>query len=41
MVSPLTFFSRKVLEQRKFFVLLQPDSKGFIAKNNKQNRIEK
>jgi len=34
LVLPFSFFSRKMLEQRKFFVLLQPDSKGLLAKSN-------
>ena len=28
-ILPFSFFSRKMLEQKKFFVLLQPNSKGF------------
>jgi len=35
LVLPFSFFSRKVLALKKIFVLLQPDSKGSLAKDNK------
>jgi hypothetical protein len=38
LVLPFSFFSRKKLLQRKVFVLLQPQSKGILAKKEQINR---